>query len=70
MPNVRWVSPGGQHWESLQEDLRDVGTAGNLTTDAHLAAVAAEFGLVVHTNDPDFGRFPAVKWVHPLGRGA
>lgn len=69
MPNVRWVSPGGQHWKLLKENLRDAGTAGSLTTDAHIAAVAAEFGLIVHTNDPDFGRFPAVKWVNPLGMG-
>jgi toxin-antitoxin system PIN domain toxin len=69
MPNVRWVSPGGQHWDLLKRNLRVAGTAGNLTTDAHIAAVAAEFGLVVHTNDQDFGRFPAVKWVNPLGMG-
>jgi toxin-antitoxin system PIN domain toxin len=66
MPNVRWVSPGGQHWELLKQNLRDAGTAGNLTTDAHIAAVAAEFGLIVHSNDADFGRFAGIKWVNPL----
>jgi predicted nucleic acid-binding protein len=38
----------------------------NLVPDAQLAALAVEHGLVVHTNDTDFARFPDVRWVNPL----
>ena len=36
------------------------------TTAAHIAALAAEHGYTVYSNDADFGRFPSVKWVNPL----
>jgi predicted nucleic acid-binding protein len=39
---------------------------GNLTTDAHLAALAVETRSVVYTTDTDFVRFSGVKWVNPL----
>ncbi|WP_227431950.1 PIN domain-containing protein [Cutibacterium modestum] len=37
--------------------LAESGTAGNLTNDAHLAALALEFDATVVTFDRDFGRF-------------
>jgi uncharacterized protein len=40
--------------------LRDSGTGGNLTTDAHLAALALEHGAAVVSYDRDFARFPGV----------
>jgi predicted nucleic acid-binding protein len=40
--------------------------AGNLATDAHLAALAIEHGCVLCSNDADFGRFPGLRWVNPL----
>lgn len=46
--------------------LRDVGTGGNLTTDAQIAGLAVEWGATVCSNDADFGRFPGVKWTNPL----
>ncbi len=48
--------------------LEHVGTAGNLTTDAHLAALAIEHGGTVASRDRDFGRFRGLKWVDPLAR--
>jgi toxin-antitoxin system PIN domain toxin len=48
------------------ELLRAAGTAGNLTTDAQLAAVALRHRAVVHTADSDFARFPKVRWRNPL----
>jgi predicted nucleic acid-binding protein len=39
---------------------------GNLVPDAQLAALAIEHGLVVHSADTDFARFPEVRWVNPL----
>ena len=38
----------------------------DLVTDAHIAALAADFGLIVHSNDADFSRFPEIKCENPL----
>lgn len=46
--------------------LDQIGTAGNLTTDALIAAHARIVRGTVYSNDGDFGRFPDVKWVNPL----
>jgi hypothetical protein len=48
------------------ELLRGAGAAGNLTTDAQLAALAFRNGGVVHTADADFARFADVRWYNPL----
>ena len=39
---------------------------GNLVSDAHLAALAVEHGLVVCSADTDFARFREIRWVNPL----
>lgn len=59
--------------EMLPEDvacglglLEAAGTAGNLTTDAQIAAVALRLDAEVHTSDLDFGRFPKVRCLNPL----
>lgn len=59
--------------EMLPEDvacalglLETAGTAGNLTTDAQIAAVALRLDAEVHTSDLDFGRFPKVRCLNPL----
>ncbi|MEM7051060.1 MAG: TA system VapC family ribonuclease toxin [Acidobacteriota bacterium] len=46
--------------------LEAAGTGGNLTTDAQIAAIARRCRGVVHTADPDFGRFAGVRWLNPL----
>jgi predicted nucleic acid-binding protein len=33
---------------------------------AHLAELAMERGLILHTTDADFSRFPGLKWRNPL----
>lgn len=65
-PQVRFLAPGPAHVRLTLGLLQEVGTGANLTTDAQLAAYALEFGGTVHSNDSDFGRFPAVRWVNPL----
>ena len=65
-PYVTAVSPGQGHWPILRKLLRDSGTAGNLTSDAHLAAVALELGASVCSTDADFGRFAGVERISPL----
>jgi uncharacterized protein len=47
--------------------LRASGTAGNLTADAHVAALALEHGGTVVSADSDFGRFSAIRHFNPLG---
>lgn len=66
LPNVVVVHPGPRHAALLRELLGPLGTAGNLTTDAHLAALARESGATLCSRDADFSRFPDVRWVDPL----
>ena len=65
-PVVHWLHPGSRHYLLLQSLLNHIGTAGNLVTDAHLAALAIENNCELHSNDTDFSRFPGLKWVNPL----
>ena len=53
--------PTARHPGVLRGLLRETGTAGNLTTDAHLAALAIEHGAEVVSYDRDFVRFPGVR---------
>ncbi len=46
--------------------LESVGTGGNLSTDALIAAHALESGGVVCSNDTDFSRFKGLRWMNPL----
>lgn len=64
-PAAHVVAPTARHASVLGDLLRQVGTAGNLTTDAHLAALAIEHRAQVVTFDADFARFPGVKWEWP-----
>lgn len=65
-PYVHALGPGDGHWRVLRQLLLGVGTAGNLTSDAHLAAMALERGCDVYSTDGDFARFPGVRHVNPL----
>ena len=65
-PGVRTLDAGDGHWRILKELLGDAGTAGNLVTDAHLAALAIEHGGELCSTDADFARFARVRWINPL----
>ncbi|MEA3246380.1 MAG: type II toxin-antitoxin system VapC family toxin [Gemmatimonadota bacterium] len=65
-PNVVHLEPGPGHWRLLRAMLEAEGAAGNLTTDAHLAALAVEHGCELCSTDADFGRFAQLDWVNPL----
>jgi len=65
-PATQVLTPGERHSEILFGLLEELGTAGNLTTDAHLAALAIEYGAEIATNDTDFARFPGLRWFNPL----
>jgi len=64
-PRAQVAHPGERHAEVLGRLLRSVGAAGNLTTDAHLAALAIEHGATVVSFDRDFARFEGVRWILP-----
>jgi uncharacterized protein len=65
-PFVAITHPGERHAEILFGLLERLGTAGNLTTDAHLAALAIEHQAELHSTDADFARFPGLKWINPI----
>ena len=65
-PAVRLIAPGERHWPILRNLLLSSGSAGNLTSDAHLAALAIEQGAAVASADNDFRRFAGVTHVNPL----
>lgn len=55
------AEPTARHPGLLRGLLQEAGTAGNLTTDAHLAALAIEHGAEIVSYDRDFARFPGVR---------
>jgi uncharacterized protein len=65
-PPVAVVHPTDRHADVLRELLGPLGTAGNLTSDAHLAALAIEHGATLCSCDADFSRFSGVRWLDPL----
>lgn len=65
-PCVTVVHPTDRHAAMLRGLLASLGTAGNLTSDAHLAALSLEHGAELCSTDVDFSRFPGVRWVDPL----
>jgi toxin-antitoxin system PIN domain toxin len=66
-PGVRVLPAGPRHLELAFQQLEQLGTAGNLTTDAQLAALSIEHQATLYSNDADFGRFPGLRWINPLG---
>lgn len=60
------VHPGDRHAALLRSLLIPLGTAGNLVSDAHLAALAIEHGAELNSCDTDFARFPGLRWIDPL----
>jgi toxin-antitoxin system PIN domain toxin len=66
LPHVSLVLPGKQHWPILRKLIQVSGTSGNLTSDAHLAALAIEHGYTIFTADNDFRKFAGVSVVNPL----
>ncbi|MGD0199986.1 MAG: type II toxin-antitoxin system VapC family toxin [Bryobacteraceae bacterium] len=65
-PSATVVHAGPRHLRILRELLLPMGTGGNLTSDAHLAALAIEHGAELCSSDTDFARFPGLKWRNPL----
>lgn len=65
-PSTTMLNPGPRHAVVLRQLLEPFGTAGNMTTDAHLAALAVEHDAELCSADADFSRFPGLRWTNPL----
>lgn len=64
-PNVTTPTPTARHRDLYGRMLRDGQATGNHTTDAHLAALAVEWGLQLVSADRDFARYPGLRWHDP-----
>jgi len=65
-PPVQLLEAGPDHVRQVLGLLEGLGTAGNLVTDAQLAALALDHNAVLHTNDAGFTRFQGLRWFNPL----
>jgi len=69
MPPARIVQESKDHWKIVSQLISSVGVGGNLTTDAHLAALAISHSATLASCDADFLKFRAVKFENPLIEG-
>lgn len=65
-PHVRLLSTTPDHVDRFLTLAELAGAGGNLTTDAHLAALALDYRATIHSADADFNRFPGLHWINPL----
>jgi uncharacterized protein len=65
-PVAQVLHPGPRHFNLLKGLLEPIGTGGNLTPDAHLAALAIEHNALLCSCDSDFARFAGLRWKNPL----
>ncbi|WP_102143305.1 TA system VapC family ribonuclease toxin [Mycobacterium hubeiense] len=64
-----WIpQPGRAHREVLGRLVRDLDLRANLVSDAVLAALCIEHGLVMVSADSDFARFTEISWLNPVQR--
>jgi len=60
------VHPGDRHWKILKQiGVRDQ-ARGTLVADAHLAALAIEYGATLCSHDRGFRRFAGLRLLDPL----
>ena len=65
-PPVQVLDPGPDHIRHVLKLLETLGTAGNLVSDAQMAALAMDHDAVLHTADTDFVRFQGLRWFNPI----
>jgi len=65
LDQTRLVQESDDHWHILSRLLAETGSAGNLITDGHLAALAIACGATLVSFDTDFARFPGLRWESP-----
>lgn len=65
-PPVQVLDPSPNHVRHVLKLLEGLGTAGNLVSDAQMAALAMDHDAVLHTADTDFARFQGLRWLNPI----
>ena len=60
-PRARILHPTERHGDILAKLLLVAGTAGNLTNDAHLAALSIEHNATMGSFDKNFKKFAGIK---------
>jgi toxin-antitoxin system PIN domain toxin len=66
-PSLRLLSETPRHAEVMGRVLEAANASGNLTHDAHIAALCMEHGVsALLTGDRDFQRFPELTVVDPF----
>ena len=61
------VQPTESHWDVYSKILTELDLAGDIVMDAHLAAIASEYGASVASTDKHFRRFSSyIKFLNPL----
>lgn len=65
-PSVAILVPTDRHWSLFRYMLLQGAASGDLSSDAHVAALAVEHDATVATADRDFARFPRVRTLNPL----
>ena len=66
LDHVTVIAPGPRHLELLERVVDEGQARGALIMDAHLAALALEYGLTLCSHDRDFARFASLRLVDPL----
>lgn len=64
-PNVLTPVPTDRHLDLFGAMVTKGRATGNHSSDAHLAALAVEWGLTLVSADRDFARYPDVRWHDP-----
>ncbi len=66
LPNVRLLLATPDSFRRCLDAIREARVAGNLCTDAQIAALATIYRATVATVDTDFQRFAGLKLLNPL----
>jgi toxin-antitoxin system PIN domain toxin len=67
LPHCRVICEEDGFWERYREVTRDLPARGNLVTDAHLAALLSQHGVItLYTHDRDFRKFDFLDVRDPL----
>ena len=67
LPQVRTLSEGERFWECYNEICQGVVVRGNLTPDAHIAALLYEHDVkTFYSNDSDFKKFGTLQLHNPF----
>lgn len=68
LPNVRVLAPTDRHWGIFKRLMIDGRLTGPKIMDAHLAALAIEYGAVLATMDRDFSGFDGLSVLNPTSK--